>query len=101
MIDKEKEILIMEIVNRAEELGLMQTDRFTALLDMGKATEHFNLRLAEMLNANAFILRMISFKYKTKLTEQRANSAIGLYRDLQGGSNENKRNHYLRQLLLL
>lgn len=30
MIDKEKEILIMEIVNRAEELGLMQTDRFTA-----------------------------------------------------------------------
>ena len=54
MIDKEKEILIMEIVNRAEELGLMQTDRFTALLDMGKATEHFNLRLAEMLNANAF-----------------------------------------------
>ena len=54
MIDKEKEILIMQIVNRAEELGLMQTDRFTALLDMGKATEHFNLRLAEMLNANAF-----------------------------------------------
>ncbi len=54
MLDKEKEVLIMEIVNRAEELGLMQTDRFTALIDIEKATEHFNLRLADMLNADAF-----------------------------------------------
>ncbi len=54
MLDKEKVELTMKIVNRAETLGLMQTDKITALLDLEKATEHFNLRLADMLNADAF-----------------------------------------------
>ena len=54
MIDKEKLELTMKIVNRVEKLGLMQTDRITALLDLEKATEHFNLRLEDMLNADNF-----------------------------------------------
>lgn len=54
MLDKEKVELTMKIVNRAETLGLMQTDKITALLDLEKATEHFNLRLADMLNADDF-----------------------------------------------
>lgn len=54
MLDKEKVELTMKIVNRAETLGLMQTDRITALLDLEKATEHFNLRLEDMLNADNF-----------------------------------------------
>lgn len=54
MLNKEQTALTMEIVNRAEKLGLMQTDKATALIDMEKATEHFNLRLADMLNADVF-----------------------------------------------
>ena len=54
MLNKEQMELTMEIVNRAEKLGLMQSDRITALLDLEKATEYFNLRLADMLNADAF-----------------------------------------------
>lgn len=54
MLDKEKMELTIEIVNRAEKLGLMQSDRMTALLDLEKATEHFNLQLVDMLNADAF-----------------------------------------------
>ena len=51
MLNKEQLTLTMEIVNRAEKLGLMQGDKLTALIDLEKATEHFNLRLADMLNA--------------------------------------------------
>lgn len=54
MLNKEQIALTMEIVNRAEKLGLMQSDKTTALIDMDKATEHFNLRLADMLNADVF-----------------------------------------------
>lgn len=54
MLDKEKVELTIKIVNRAENLGLMQSDRITALLDLEKATEHFNLRLEDMLNADDF-----------------------------------------------
>ncbi len=52
MLNKEQVALTMEIVNRAEKLGLMQSDKLTALIDFEKATEHFNLRLADMLNAD-------------------------------------------------
>lgn len=54
MLNKEQVALTMEIVNRAEKLGLMQSDKLTALIDLEKATEHFNLRLADMLNADDF-----------------------------------------------
>lgn len=54
MLDKEQIALTVEIVNRAEKLGLMQSDRITALLDLEIATERFNLRLADMLNADDF-----------------------------------------------
>ncbi len=54
MLNKEQTALAMEIVNRAKKLGLMQSDKTTALIDMEKATEHFNLRLADMLNADVF-----------------------------------------------
>lgn len=54
MLNKEQMVLTMKIVNRAEKLGLMQSDRITALLDLEKATEHFNLRLTDMLNADEF-----------------------------------------------
>lgn len=54
MLNKEQTALAMEIVNRAKKLGLMQSDKTTTLIDMEKATEHFNLRLADMLNADVF-----------------------------------------------
>lgn len=54
MLDKEQTQLTIKIVNRAEKLGLMQCDRITAFLDLEKATEHFNLRLADMLIADNF-----------------------------------------------
>ena len=54
MLNKEQLALTMEIVNRSEKLGLMQGDKVTALIDLEKATERFNLRLADMLNADDF-----------------------------------------------
>ncbi len=67
MLNKEQLTLTMEIVNRAEKLGLMQGDKLTALIDLEKATEHFNLRLADMLNADDFIIEIkneIPFRFK-------------------------------------
>lgn len=46
--------LIMEIVKRADEMGLMAKDRLTLSMDLGFADEQFNLRLQEFLNADAF-----------------------------------------------
>ena len=54
MLTTEQLALTMEIVNRSEKLGLMQGDKLTALIDLEKATERFNLRLADMLNADDF-----------------------------------------------
>lgn len=52
MLNKEQLSLTMEIVDRAEKLGLMQSDRLTALIDLEKATDRFNLRIMDMLNAD-------------------------------------------------
>ena len=54
MTNKEKFAFAMEIVRRAEELGIMQSDCLTAMIDLGNATEHFNLHLDDMLNADDF-----------------------------------------------
>lgn len=47
MLNKEQLALTMEIVNRSEKLGLMQGDKLTALIDLEKATERFNLQAAD------------------------------------------------------
>lgn len=54
MLNKEQMALTMEILDRAEKLGLMQSDKITAFIDLEKATEHFNLRLEDMLKADDF-----------------------------------------------
>lgn len=52
MLKKEQYDLIDKIIRRAENLGICRGTRITAVLDMDKATEHFNLRLEDMLNAD-------------------------------------------------
>ena len=54
MLNKQQYETIMEIIKRAETLGMVQGDRITALMDMEKATEKFNLRLVDMLNSDNF-----------------------------------------------
>ena len=54
MLNKQQYETIMEIIKRAEMLGIVQGDRITALMDMEKATKKFNLRLVDMLNADNF-----------------------------------------------
>ena len=54
MLNKQQYETIMEIIKRAEMLGIVQGDRITALMDMEKATEKFNLRLVDMLNSDNF-----------------------------------------------
>ena len=68
MLNKEQTELIMKIVNRAETLGLMQSDKATALIDMEKATEYFNLRLADMLNADVFNFAHDFIQIQTEIT---------------------------------
>lgn len=49
---KEQTELTMKIINRANELGILQTDKLTALIDMDKATAQYNLRLEDMLTSS-------------------------------------------------
>lgn len=46
--------LIARICTRAEEMGIRRGSRITAQMDVDLAAEHFNLRLADWLNADAF-----------------------------------------------
>ncbi len=46
--------LIARICTRAEEMGIRRGSRITAQMDVDLADKHFNLRLADWLNADAF-----------------------------------------------
>lgn len=46
--------LIDQIVNRAQSLGLYEGNRLTAHMDVTNATNHFNIRLEDWLNADDF-----------------------------------------------
>ena len=46
--------LIARICTRAEEMGIRRGSRITAQMDVDLATDHFNLKLADWLNADAF-----------------------------------------------
>lgn len=52
MIDREKMVLITQIVERADKLELLKSDRLNFMIDMEVATETFNLDLERMLNAD-------------------------------------------------
>lgn len=52
MIDREKMVLITQIVERADKLALLKSDRLNFMIDMEVATETFNLDLERMLNAD-------------------------------------------------
>lgn len=51
---KEQFGLIMEIVKRADEMGIMMLDRLSLSMDLKVANQEFNLRLQELLNADNF-----------------------------------------------
>lgn len=51
-MNKEKFELIVEIAERAEELGLLMFDRFSLIMDLEVASDEFNLRLEQLLNAD-------------------------------------------------
>ncbi len=46
--------LITRICTRAEEMGIRRGSRITATMDVNLAADHFNLRLADWLSADAF-----------------------------------------------
>ncbi len=52
MLKKEQYELIDKIIGRATELNILCSSRVTALIDIEKATEHFNLRLEDFLAAD-------------------------------------------------
>lgn len=43
---------IIKIVERADNMGLLFSDRLSLLMDLEFATEQFNLRLDDFVNAN-------------------------------------------------
>lgn len=53
-MNKENFELIGKIADRAKEMNLFMFDRFSFIMDMESATEQFNLRLNELLNADNF-----------------------------------------------
>lgn len=54
MVNKEEFELIIKIVERAEQMGLLDFDRMTLIMDIEHADKQFNLRLEELLNADDF-----------------------------------------------
>lgn len=53
-MDKENFELIVEIAKRAERKNLLMFDRMSLIIDLEQATEQFNLKLKELLNADNF-----------------------------------------------
>lgn len=53
-MDKENFELIAEIAKRAERKNLLMFDRMSLIMDLEQATEQFNLKLKELLNADDF-----------------------------------------------
>jgi hypothetical protein len=51
---KENLELIVKIVKKAEEKGLLMFDRISLIMDLECATKEFNLRLNDFLNADDF-----------------------------------------------
>lgn len=54
MTNKENFLKIAKIAERADEKGLLMFDRMSLIMDLEVATEKFNLRLDEFLNADNF-----------------------------------------------
>jgi hypothetical protein len=54
MVDKQKYETIVKIAERAENMGISKSTRMTLLMDLECATEQFNLRLSDLLEAPAF-----------------------------------------------
>lgn len=52
--EKEQFELIMAIVKRADEMGLMVFDRLSLSMDLDATNNEFNLRLQEFLEADNF-----------------------------------------------
>ena len=53
-MDKENFELIVEIAKRAERKNLLMFDRMSLIMDLEQATEQFNLKLKELMNADDF-----------------------------------------------
>lgn len=54
MTEKEQFELIVEIAKRAEKSGLLMFNRMTLIMDLECATNEFNLRLNDFLNADEY-----------------------------------------------
>lgn len=54
MLNKEQMALTMEILDRAEKLGIIQSDNVTAFIGLEKPTVHFNFLIEDMLKADDF-----------------------------------------------
>lgn len=54
MKSKEKFLTYVKIAQRAEGMGIYNGERFTLLMDIEHADNHFNLRLEDWLNADDF-----------------------------------------------
>ena len=54
MKNKERFMMYVEIAKRAEEMELYNGERMTLLMDLESADNVFNLRLENLLNADAF-----------------------------------------------
>lgn len=46
--------IMVKIAERAESLNIVMSDRISLMMDLECATEQFNLRLTELLEANNF-----------------------------------------------
>ena len=53
-MNKDEMTLIMKIVERADEEGLMNFDRISLMLDIETAHKEIGLRLSDLLNADEF-----------------------------------------------
>ncbi len=78
MTKREQEMrdLICQIVLRAESLGIRKGTRITALMDIGKAAEHYALRLRDLLAADD-----LSFTYDFAGIQSHINRISGAFDD--------------------
>lgn len=54
MKNKERYMMYVKIAERAEKMGIYKGERFTLIMDLESADNHFNLRLEDFLNADDF-----------------------------------------------
>lgn len=86
MLNKEQRAFISEWLDRAEKLGIMQSNNATAFVDLEKPTVHYNFWIDDMLKADDFNFAHDFVHIQNDINRKTGSLAECFCQDLREGS---------------